>query len=76
MTKVGFVFFDGLHVIHHFIGAAVELSKEPDIEVDILTYEGKHEYLISLLNLLNASTSILKRLPTYKYRKLGSGSNL
>lgn len=70
MTKVGFVFFDGLHIIHHFIGAAVELSKEPNIEVDILTYEGKHEYLISLLSLLNASPSILKKLPTYKYRKL------
>ncbi len=52
--KVGFVYFEEIHHIPHFIGIAAELSKNPEYQVDILTYKGKHGYLFKSISLLEA----------------------
>ena len=65
--KVGFVYFEELHHIHHFLGVADVLYKN-GIDVKILTYKNKHEYLYSLLEKLNISTSVVKQLPTKIFR--------
>jgi hypothetical protein len=70
LTKIGFIFFDGLHIIHHFIGPAVALHKESGIEVAIITDEREHLYLFSLLKMLKAPKSMVKKIPTYRYRKI------
>ncbi len=70
MTRIGFIYFDSIHIIHHFIGVAAALHKNPNIEVAIITYDGKHQYLNFLLKLLGISKNIVKQVPTYKYRKI------
>jgi len=70
MAKIGFVFFDTLHLIHHFVSVASELAKQPNYEVDIITYEGDHSYLFSLIEKINADKQLVKQYPTYIYRKI------
>ncbi len=69
MIKIGFIHFDTIYLIHHFIGSAVELYKDPDCEVEILTPETEQEYLYSLLDLYDVPRSIVKKIPTYLYKK-------
>lgn len=70
MIKIGFVFFDGLHIIPHFIGSVAELHKDPDCTVDILTPETSQDYLFLLLDKLSLPSNIVKKLPTYLYKKI------
>lgn len=51
--KIGFIYFDELHHIHHILSPAVELSKLKGVDVDIFTYDGKHEYLNELIKQMN-----------------------
>ncbi len=62
--KIGFVYFEQIYHIHHFIGIANELSKQSDTIVDILTYKNEHKYLFKILNLLNAKNINVKQLNT------------
>ncbi|MEN8247340.1 MAG: CDP-glycerol glycerophosphotransferase family protein [Bacteroidota bacterium] len=70
MMKVGFIYFDEIQHIHHFLSPAVELSRMPGFQVDILTYEGKHEYLMSLLKLMGGDRLNIVQHETYFYRKV------
>ena len=70
MKKTAFIYFDALHIIHHFLGPVAALIKVPDIQVDILTDEREHTYLFTLLEMLNIPKSVVKKLPTYNYRKI------
>ena len=51
--KIGFIYFDELHHIHHILSPAVALSKLKGVDVDIFTYEGNHEYLNELIKQMN-----------------------
>ena len=62
--KIGFVYFEQIYHIHHFIGIANELSKQSDTIVDILTYKNEHIYLFKLLNLLNSKNINVIQLNT------------
>jgi len=68
--KIGFIHFDGLHILHHFVGAVSELYKDPDCEVDILTPETNQEYLYYLLSVLKVPNNVVKKLPTFFYKKI------
>jgi hypothetical protein len=68
--KIGFVYFDELQHIHHFLSPAVELSKDDNIQVDILTYEAKHEYLKMLIELMGGKHVNIIVLSTYFYRQI------
>ncbi|MBN2756597.1 MAG: hypothetical protein JXR51_05410 [Bacteroidales bacterium] len=68
--KVGFVFFEQIQHIHHFLGVAYELSKFPNVVVDILTYKNEHFYLKSLLKLINANRINLIQLNTRVDRRI------
>jgi len=68
--KIGIIHFDDIHIIPHFIGPVKEMYLDPDIEVDILTFEGKHEFLKECLNKYHIPSKIIKELPTYSYRKI------
>lgn len=70
MKKIGFVFFDSLHIIHHFVGVAVEMSKQNNTEVNIITDDREHKYLFQLLKLLNAPENIVVKVSTYTHRKI------
>ena len=70
MIKIGIVHFDGIHIVPHFVGSVAELYKDPECEVEILTQETNQDYLYSLLTLLDVPHSIVKRLPTYLYKKI------
>jgi hypothetical protein len=53
--KIGFIYFEEIHHIPHFIGIASELAKHyKDYEVNIITYKGNHTYLYKLIKLLEA----------------------
>ena len=62
--KIAFMYFEEIHMIHHFIGIASELYKMEDYDVDILTHKGSHEYLFSLLRMLDLPSSVVKQLST------------
>jgi len=70
MVKIGFVYLDGIYLIPHFIGSAAELHKEPGIQVDILTNEMEHEFLFNTLKEYDLPASMVKKLPTYLYKKI------
>jgi len=70
MKKIGFVFFEEIHMLHHFIGIASELYKKGEFEIDIITYKGEHEYLFKLMKLLNMPESIVKQVDTTYVRKI------
>jgi hypothetical protein len=70
LKKIGFVYFEELHHIHHFIGPLAALHKKDDVLVEILTYKAAHKYLYSLLDLLNVPRTVVKQLSTYHYRQL------
>lgn len=70
MIKIGFIFFDDLHIIHHFVGSVAELYKDNEVTVEILTSEREENYLITLLNLFDIPRTIIRKLPTFTYRKI------
>ncbi len=69
--KIGFLYFDDIHIIPHFIGPLKELYEAGE-NVQLLTYEGEHTYLFQLLDQLKIPQEIVKFLPTYWYRKIGN----
>ncbi|SDB20522.1 CDP-Glycerol:Poly(glycerophosphate) glycerophosphotransferase [Flavobacteriaceae bacterium MAR_2010_188] len=66
--KIAFLHLDEIHHINHFISVAIELSKEHDVE--ILTFPGKHDYLLSTLKNLNGKAVKVEQLPTMGFRAL------
>ena len=68
--KIGFIYLDELHHIHHFLSPAIELSKTTGYDVEILTYEAKHEYLTSLIEKFGGENLKVTKLSTYFYRKI------
>lgn len=68
--KVGFVYFEEIHHIPHFIGIAAELSKNPEYQVSILTYTGKHEYLFRLIALLDVQNIQVRQLAPSLIRQI------
>lgn len=68
--KVAFIYFDDLHHINHFIGVAVELSKNKNLSVDILTYPNEHRYLKSLIKLLGGENLNIIEVFPRKVRQL------
>jgi hypothetical protein len=70
MLKIGFVYFDNIHVIPHFIGSVAELYKDPQCKVDILAPDIEHDYLEHLLSLHNVPKDIIIKLPTYLYKRI------
>ena len=69
-AKIAFIFFEEIHMLHHFIGIASELVKTNDYDISIVTYEGEHKYLYSLLKILGLSKNIVYQLPTTFYRRI------
>ncbi|PIF00246.1 MAG: hypothetical protein CR994_07230 [Maribacter sp.] len=67
--RIGFLYFEEIHHIPHFIGIASELSKNGKYEVDVLTYNSDHIYLYRLIKLLNAKNIHVKTLEQPLYRK-------
>ncbi len=53
-AHVAFLYFEEIHHIPHFIGIAVELAKNHDYVVEILTYKASHDYLFQTMNRLNS----------------------
>ncbi len=70
MIKIGFVYFDDIHIIPHFVGLVAELYNDPECEVDILTPDIEQAYLYMMLNRLNVPNSVVKKLPTYWYKRI------
>ena len=70
MIKIGYIFFDDIHIIPHFVGSVAELYKDPECHVDILTPETDHSYLYELLDKLNVPRTVVKPLSTYFYKKI------
>jgi len=70
MKKIAFLYFEELHHLHHFIGVVSEFIKQRKYEVNILTYEGEHEYLFELCDLLSIPQNAVIQLATYKTRKI------
>lgn len=68
--KIGFVFLDEIHHLHHFISVFAELYKKDKYDVDIITFEGDNSYLLKLLNLFEISSKVIKPFSTYGYRKI------
>ena len=68
--KIGIVFFDEKHIIPHFIGPVKEMFQDPDIDVQILTYQNPDSFLYKSLQENKLPQNIIKELPTYRYRKL------
>ncbi len=68
--KIGFIYLDELHHVHHFLSPAIELSTLKGYDVDILTYKAKHEYLTELINKFGGTNLKIKRLNTYLYRRI------
>jgi len=67
--KIGFLYFEEIHHIAHFIGIATELSKLENHDIDILTFKSKHVYLFKLINILkpkNVNVIQLKQ-PTSRF---------
>ena len=52
--KIGFLYFEEIHHIHHFIGIASELLKLGNHDIDILTFKSDHDYLFKLIGILNS----------------------
>jgi hypothetical protein len=52
--RIAFLYFEEIHHIPHFIGIAVELAKNPNYTVEILTYKSSHVYLFDTMNRLHA----------------------
>ncbi len=70
MIKIGYVYFDNIHVIPHFIGSVAELYKDPAVEVDILVPDIDHSYLYQALDVYEIPHDIVKILPTYLYKRI------
>ncbi len=70
MIKVGFVYFDYIHIIPHFIGSMAELYNDPNVKVEILVPDIDHSYLYKSLELYNIPKSVVKVLPTYLYKRI------
>ena len=64
------VYFDDIHIIPHFIGPVKAFYNDPDLEVDIITYQGKHDFLFELMQQLGLPAGLVKQLPTYWYRRI------
>ena len=71
--KVGFIYLDELHHIHHFITPAYELSKNEEFEVEIITYEADHDYLRRLIDQLGAQKLKIRKLSTTIPRRIIEG---
>jgi hypothetical protein len=69
IKKIGFLYFEEIHHIPHFIGIATELSKYPGYQIDILTYRGQHPYLFHLIDLLSAKDLNVVQLDTSLLRR-------
>ncbi len=70
IQKIGIIYFDERHIIPHFITVVKELFLNNHFEVEILTYQAKHSYLYELLEENNLPKTLVKQLPTYRYRKI------
>jgi hypothetical protein len=69
--RIGFIYFDEIHHIHHFLGSFIELYRDNKYQVHIITYQGgNHKYLYYLLDLFNISKKVVVEAPTYKYRQV------
>ena len=68
--RIGFLYFEEIHHIPHFIGIASELSKNDNYEVDVLTYTSGHDYLFRLIKLLDAENISVKQLELPLTRKV------
>jgi len=68
--KIGIIYFDERHIIPHFITVVKELFLSNHFEVEILTYQAQHSYLYELLEKNNLPKTLVKQLPTYRYRKI------
>lgn len=66
--KIGFIFVDGIHHIYHFITIAIELSKT--VEVSILTYPAKHDFLKKELNRLGGHKVKIEMLKTSFFTRI------
>jgi hypothetical protein len=68
--RIGFLNFEEIHHIPHFIGIANELSKFDDYQIDILTYKGTHDYLYKLMDLLDVKNIQVIKYDIAKPKKL------
>jgi len=68
--KIGFIYFDDIHHIHHFLSVFISLYNTKAYDVRIFTYEGEHLYLKKLLKIAGIPFSVLQILETYNYRKI------
>lgn len=68
--KIGFIFLDDIHHIHHFISVFAELHKQNKYDIDIITFDAKQEYLIKLLKLFKIQPSVIRPFSTFHYRKI------
>ena len=68
--RIGFLYFEEIHHIPHFIGIASELSKNGNYQVDVLTYKSGHNYLYRLIELLAAENISIKQLEQPLTRKI------
>ncbi len=73
--KIGIVYFDDIHIIPHFIGPVKAFYNDPYFEVEIITYQGKHDFLFELLEQLNLPATLVKQLPTFWYRRISEKLN-
>ncbi len=67
--KVGFIYLDELQHVPHFLPPAIALAAR-GVRVDILTYEGGHRYLKTMLNKLGGEKLNIVQLSTFFYRKI------
>ena len=70
MIKIGYIFFDDIHIVPHFVGSVAELYFDPECHVDILAPEIDHDFLYKSLEMFNVPASVVKELPTYLYKKI------
>lgn len=68
--RIGFLYFEEIHHIPHFIGIAAELSRKGQYEVDILTYKSDHLYLYQLIELHDAENINVQLLEKPFIRKI------
>jgi len=70
MIKVGFVYFEKIYIVPHFIGSFAELYKDPNVKAEILAPDIDHTYLYEALKLYDIPKSAVKILPTYLYKRI------
>ncbi len=72
MKKIGFIYFDSKHIVPHFIGIVSTLYHhfKNEVEVEIITPEISLDYLYELLEKEAIPKNLVKKLPTYFYKKI------